>query len=213
MAARILGFEHSLEAPVSVATRVGLLALIVVMALSYFAPLWRIGMVAPQYPAGLHVDIYSYKVVGGNEGHDVDEINELNHYIGMEKIEKANLADLDWMPFALGLLMLLTLRVAFIGHGRSLVDLTVLTCYMMAFAFGRYVYRLYIFGHNLDPKAAVHIEPFMPVVLGTRQVANFTVSSYPQPGAMLIAVFVAGLVLLMLWHIWSNFPSKSSQMN
>lgn len=200
-------FYLKLEEPVSDASRLGLIALILVLALSYMAPLWRISMLAPQYPQGLYVDIYSYKVEGGNQGHDIQEINELNHYIGMDKIEKVNLADLDWMPFALGLLILLTLRVAAIGNGRSLVDLAVLTSYLMAFALGRYVYRLYIFGHNLDPRAAIHVEPFMPVVVGTKQVANFTVSSYPQLGGVLMLIFTAGVAAITLWHVWKAVPS------
>lgn len=208
--AHLKAFYLKLEEPVGNASRVALAALTLVLALSYMAPLWRIGMIAPQYPEGLYVDIYSYKVTGGHDNHDIQEINELNHYIGMDKIEKINLSDLDWMPFALGLLMLLTLRVAVIGNGRSLIDLATLTAYVMLFALGRYVYRLYIFGHNLDPKAAIHVQPFMPVVIGSKQVANFTVSAYPQLGGVLMFVFAAGIALISAWHLWKALPKRAA---
>ncbi len=197
-----------LEEPIGNYSRLWLMALVVVLGLSYLAPLWRISMFAPQYPYGLYVSIYSYKIEGGHGGHDVQEINELNHYIGMKKIEKAHLADLDWIPFAVGVLMLLALRVAFIGNGRSLVDLAVITAYLMFFAFGRYVYRLYIFGHDLDPHAEIKIKPFMPVIIGTKQVANFTVNSYPQLGGILMFVFAAGVAVLALWHLWKALPME-----
>ncbi len=208
--AHLKAFYFKLEEPVGNASRVILALLTIVLALSYTAPLWRIGMIAPQYPEGLYVDIYSYKVTGGHDNHDIQEINELNHYIGMDKIEKMNLSDLDWMPFALGLLMLLTLRVAAIGNGRSLIDLATLTAYVMLFALGRYVYRLYLFGHDLDPKAAIHVQPFMPVVIGSKQVANFTVSAYPQLGGVLMFAFAAGIALVSAWHLWKALPRRAA---
>lgn len=201
LAARLEGFYRKLGSPLTLGARVALLVLAILMAFSYSAPLWRVSMFAPQYPKGLYVDIFSYKVEGGNAGHDIQEINELNHYIGMNKIDRANLSDLDWIPFAIGILILLALRVAVVGDRRSLIDLAVLTGYVMLFAFGRYVYRLYIFGHNLSPHAAINIRPFMPVVIGTRQVANFTVSSYPQLGGLFMLLFTIGVLALAIWQL------------
>ena len=55
-----------------------------------FVPLWRMELVAPQYPAGLVMKAYGYKFVGdaGTYYDDVREINGLNHYIGMKPIVK-----------------------------------------------------------------------------------------------------------------------------
>jgi len=117
----------------------------------YAVPIWTVRLKAPQYPDGLRMDVYSYKIEGGNGGQDIHEINELNHHIGMHKIDRSQFTDLDWIPFAFGILMLLTLRQAVLGNLRGLVDLVVLTSYLSLFAFVRYVYRLYVFGHDLDP--------------------------------------------------------------
>jgi copper chaperone NosL len=208
IAARLERFYRRLEAPIAIWARGVLLFLTLLMVLSYTAPLWRVSMFAPQYPGGLYVDIYSYKVEGGNAGHDIQEINELNHYIGMNKIDRANLSDLDWIPFAIGVLILLALRVAAIGDRRSLLDLAVLTGYVMFFALGRYIYRLYVFGHALDPHAEINIQPFMPVVIGTKQVANFTVSSYPRLGGLLMFFFAAGVGVLAIWQLLRESPGE-----
>ena len=45
----------------------------------FFLPLWNLTMFAPQYPEGLRLDIYSYKLEGGNRNKDIKEINNLNH--------------------------------------------------------------------------------------------------------------------------------------
>jgi copper chaperone NosL len=182
--------------PLGRTARIIQLLLIIPLLLSFLAPLWRVSMKAPQYPGGLYIDIYSYKLEGGNDGQDINEINELNHYIGMQRIERSAFADLDWLPFALGILALLSLRVAAIGNLSSLIDLTVLSLYVSVFAMGRFVYREYVFGHNLDPHAAVKIQPFTPVVLGTKQVANFITSAMPQLGSLLFGLFVIGLMVL-----------------
>ena len=182
--------------PLDRTARIIQLLLIVPLLLSFLVPLWRVSMKAPQYPDGLYMDIYSYKLAGGNDGQDINEINELNHYIGMQRIERDAFADLDWMPFAFGILALLALRVAAIGNLSSLIDLTVLSLYVSVFGMFRFAYREYVFGHNLDPHAAVRIQPFTPVILGTKQVANFTTSAMPQLGSLLVGLFVIGLMVL-----------------
>jgi hypothetical protein len=82
---------------------------------------------------------------------DVQEAGTLNHYIGMGRIDRAALSDLDFLPFAIGAFALLLLRVVALGDLRSLVDLIALYTYFGVFAFARFAYTLYVFGHNLDP--------------------------------------------------------------
>lgn len=195
-------FFHYLDQPLRARTRVFVALLCIPLLLSYLFPLWRISMSAPQYPKGLYMDIWSYRLDGGNQGHDVDEINNLNHYIGMHKITREELQDLEWMPAALGALALLCLRTALLGNVRTLIDMSMLAGYVTLFAFGRFVYVLYQFGHNLDPKAPVDIPPFQPVIIGTKRIANFTTHSFPQLGAFLVGVFVAGLWLVTLNGLW-----------
>ncbi|HWV38089.1 MAG TPA: hypothetical protein VN033_06385 [Vulgatibacter sp.] len=194
-------FQAFLDRPIFPSARIAVAILTIPLVLSFTMPIWKISMVAPQYPDGLYLYIWSYKLEGGADGQHIAEINTLNHYIGMRGIDDAASADLGWIPFALGALVLIALRVAAIGNVRSLLDLTVLTSYVSLFAFGRFVYRLYVFGHDLDPTAPVKVEPFMPVVIGTKQIANFTTTSLPMAGSYGIGIFVTGTLVVTLWHL------------
>ncbi len=194
-------FYEFLSQPMMPRARIVLALMVIPLGLAFSAPLWRISMVAPQYPQGLAMDVYAYKLAGGNEGQDIKEINVLNHYIGMRKIDATSFADLDWIPFALGAIALVCLRCAALGTVRDLIDLLVVTGYVSVFAFGRFVYRLWVFGHDLDPHAPVKVKPFMPVVLGHATVANFETYSYPQLGSWLMLAFVCGVAAIAVWHL------------
>jgi len=61
---------------------------------------------------------------------------------------------------------------------------------------------LWEFGHQLNPKAPVKVEPFMPVVFGSKQIANFLTRSMPQTGSMLLGVFTMGVWGITLWYLW-----------
>lgn len=189
-------FYTALGRPVTLGTRIALVVLVIPLVLSFTQPLWTMHLLAPQYPSGLDLEIYAYTVEG-----DLREINTLNHYIGMASIDRASLSDLDWIPFALGVLVLLALRVAAVGDVRSLIDLLVLCSYFGAFSLGRFYYRLYVFGHNLDERAPFEVAPFTPPILGTEQIANFTTTSMPGAASFLIGVFVVGLVGLVAWNL------------
>ena len=194
-------FYAFLDRPLIPRSRIALALLVIPLLLAFTQPLWTIGMTAPQYPQGLQMDIYTHKVVGGHDGKDIPEINTLNHYIGMHKIDRAELEDLDWIPFAIGLLAVLTLRCAAIGNVRALLDLMVVTGYVSVFAFGRFVYKLYVYGHNLDPAAPLKLPPFTPPIIGKQKIANFGVESWPQLGTVLVGVFATGLVAITVWHL------------
>lgn len=195
-------FWEFLDVPLRSGARLVLLALIVPLLLSFAFPLWQISMKAPQYPQGLQMDIYSYQLVGGNDGHDIEEINTLNHYIGMHKITRDELRDLEWMPFGILAMALLALRAALLGNVRTMIDLCMVAAYISVVAFGRFVWMLWDFGHHLDPKAPVKVEPFMPVVFGSKQIANFLTHSMPQLGSMFMGVFTMGVWAITLFYLW-----------
>jgi len=208
MGTRIQSFNDSLAKPLKLSARVTLALLVLFLLASFWQPLWRISMEAPQYPNGLSMDIYPHMVVGGHDNTDIREINILNHYIGMKPIDRASLTDLDWMPFAIGGLVLFALRAAAIGNGRSLVDLFVLTGYVCTFAFARFVLKLYTYGHDLNPDAPVKVKGFTPALFGTKQIANFTTHSFPQLGTAFVMVFVLGVTALMVMHF---LPSRAAK--
>jgi hypothetical protein len=193
MPGRLDAMHRFLDRPLSIGSRVLLLAGVVSIAIGAWLPLWRIELVAPQYPEGLSLEMYTYKIVAGNGGNDLQEINLLNHYIGMKPIAQADFIEMRWLPFAIGALVLLTLRAAVIGRIGSLVDLAVLFTYFTAFSLGIFAYRLYTYGHELDPKAPMTVEPFMPVLIGEQQIANFVQSSWPSIGSYCMALYLPAL--------------------
>jgi copper chaperone NosL len=193
-----------LDAPLDLVPRLLLVLAFLCLVPTYVAPLYNMTMFAPQYQDGLRLDIYSYKLQGGNENQDIREINVLNHYIGMKDLVTEDFNEFKWLPFVIGILGLLFLRSAVLGKAAHLVDVTVLYVYFGAFAIWSFGYKMYQYGHKLDPKAAVRVDPFMPPMFGFKKLANFEVYSYPQLGSYVLAgaavVLVAALALT--WRRW-----------
>jgi hypothetical protein len=161
-------------------------------------------MFAPQYPDGLRLDIYSYTLTGGNHGQDVKEINVLNHYIGMQDLVNESFTEFKWLPFGIGALGLLILRAVVHGNVAALVDVTMLFVYFGGFSLWSFAYKLYRYGHDLSPAAAVKVPPFMPPMFGYQQIANFEVYSYPRPATYAMA----GAMLLMIVALWWTWRER-----
>jgi len=195
-----------LRKPLNLTSRLLLLLAVVAVAASLFFPLWQLKLVAPQYQEGLNLYIYAYKIAaGGLNGHDLNEINNLNHYIGMKPIRQADFTEMQVMPFVFGILILLALRAIVFGEMGNLIDLFAISSYFGLFSIGSFYYRLYTYGHDLDPKAAMTIKPFTPLIFGTQRVANFEQSSYPMAGTYLLWVFM-GLLVLAMWFSRKENP-------
>ena len=168
----------------------------------YFLPLWNLTMFAPQYPDGLRLDIYDHTLVGGNNGQDIREINVLNHYIGMHDLTVEDFTEFKWMPFALGGIALILLRAMVFGTVKELVDAFMVFMYFGGFSLWSFGYKLYRYGHDLDPTAAVRVPGFMPPMFGYRQIANFEVYSYPRAGTYVLAaaMLLVTASLLLAWR-------------
>jgi len=179
-----------------------LAALLILPAL--FMPLWSIELFSPQYPEGLRMYIYSFTIKG-----DLNQINILNHYIGMKKIEPNEFAEFRLVPFFVARFVFLAL-VAAVSSRKEIgaigwVDFIIFGTLMV---FDLYSW-LYAFGHNLDPKAAMKIEPFTPPVLGSLRFANFRVISMPGLGAIFMGI--AGLFgpLILLWDYFRDWKTTA----
>lgn len=178
-----------------------LLAAILLLPI-YAAPLWKMTMFAPQYQDGLRLDIYSYKLEGGNRGQDVKEINVLNHYIGMKDLAAEDFTEFKWLPFVVGALGLLFLRAVVFGTVGHVLDVAVLFVYFSLFSLWSFAYKLWSYGHNLSPTAAVKVAPFMPPMFGGKQLANFEVYSYPALASYALGGAAIALLagLLLAWR-------------
>jgi hypothetical protein len=190
-------FEKSnriLDLPLDLGPRALLVLAFILLIPSYLFPLWTLTMFAPQYPEGLRMGIYSWKLEGGHGGQDVKEINVLNHYIGMKDLEPRDFTEFTWIPFVVGAVGLLILRAAVLGKLAHAVDCLVLYLYFGAFSLWSFGYKLWWYGHHLAPTAAVKVAPFMPPMFGFKQLANFSVYSYPGLGSYALGLVVVALV-------------------
>lgn len=161
---------------------------------------------APYPPAVSAWDsyIHSHKLEAGSEGQDLKEINNLNHYIGMAPIEEEDFAEMTFIPFLLGGFSLLALRAAFFGKVGAAIDTLVLFVYFGAFSMWRFHYQLYTYAHNLDPRAPMDIEPFTPILIGWKQIANFKQYSFPREGSFLLV----GATACFAGAIWMGMRSS-----
>jgi hypothetical protein len=179
-----------------------ILILIAVAALipAFIFPLWNMTFTSNQYTDGLVLHIYAHELQGGKTANrdDLREINSLNHYIGMRPLLESDFSEFMWLPLAFGALMLLALRAMALGKMSNLVDVFVLFSYLGLFSLWSFYHRLYTYGHNLDPTASIKVEPFTPPLFGTKQIANFSVSSFPDIGSLALVLFALLLLVAII---------------
>jgi nitrous oxidase accessory protein len=155
--------------------------------LSSLLPLWTMTMRAPQYPKGLRLHAYGTGMTG-----DVRELNILNHYIGMPPIEAPQL---ETAVFPVGIALLVALCLLSPAHRwirRAALAAAIATPLMILVDLQ---WRLYTFGHSLDPHAPIRLKPFTPLVLGTSRMGNFISTGQVSTGVL--ALIAAAIVLVI----------------
>jgi copper chaperone NosL len=168
----------------------------VCLLVSLFLPYWHIKLKAPQYPRrDLQINAYINRVEG-----DLREINGLNHYIGMRKLDEA--AQFEKAVGVWGLIALvLLMESAMFIHSRWAALLLLPVILFPAFFLLDLHYWLNLFGQNLDPKAPLSssIKPFTPPALGEGVIGQFKTIAWQGYGLWLAwaaaALSVVGLVL------------------
>lgn len=171
----------------------------VFLTLIYFVPMWNIHLVAPQYPEGMGMHIWVNKITGW-AAHDLQNINLLNHYVGMAPIVEESIPELLYMPYILGF-MILGAVVTFFFARRIMIYLGILNFFAVGAAglydFWRWEYN---YGHNLNPDAPITIPgmSYQPPLIGYKTLLNITASSWPGLGGILLFASV-GILLFILW--------------
>jgi copper chaperone NosL len=159
-------------------------------------PIWTMRMRAPQYPEGLTLTIFTNTIRG-----DVEKINTLNHYVGMHVITPQDFKEFTYMPQLLTFFGVMALLAAlFNRRWLALVGWLAFTAFA-GVMFKDYIDWLWRYGHDLDPRAAIHLGTFMPPVIGYKKMANFHVWSFPGPGTWLLGVawLLGPAVVLREW--------------
>lgn len=177
---------------ISTLSRLLLMFSAVLLIISVFVPLWRIELDAPQYPEGLALLIYTNKL-GGN----IDIINGLNHYIGMETLHAENFIEFTVLPYIIIFYAFFALIFSFIAKKKLLLGWLgafVIFGIIAMVDFWRWEYN---YGHNLNPNAAIVVPgmAYQPPLIGFKQLLNFGAYSMPDIGGWLF-IIAGSLVLL-----------------
>lgn len=161
---------------------------VLLLAGAWVLPLWEATLLAPQYPGGLSMQAYGSEVTG-----DVAEIDTLNHYVGMRAFDPADVPEMRLWP------LVLAIGVVAVGFGlrrRTGWAARLARLYLWLIPVGVLAViqlRLYQYGHDLDPMAALRLDPFTPWVVGPTKVWNFT--TWSRPGLGLACFLLAAAVV------------------
>ncbi len=181
---------------ISILSRLLLVVAAAALVVSIFVPIWRIELAAPQYPEGLAMLIYADKLGG-----DVDIINGLNHYIGMQTLHAENFFEFTALPYLIGFFAFITLLTAIIGRKKVLYALLGIFFSFGVIAMADFWRWEYNYGHNLDPHAAIIVPgmAYQPPLIGFKQLLNFGAYSVPDFGGWL---FIGSGLLMLLATVY-----------
>lgn len=169
------------------------------LAAVYFAPLWRIRLEAPQYPDGLDMYIWINQITGTDE-FTLQNINILNHYIGMAAIRPDSFVELSIMVYVLAALILLGLVVLTWRNRYALLAYTGLLASAGAVGLADFYFWLHKFGSELSPEAPIVVPGmnYSPPFLGFKTLLNITASSFPGLGGYAFGLGVLFAVLAVV---------------
>lgn len=182
-------------------SRIAIVVSALLLIITFYVPIWKIMMWAPQYPEWLHMYIWLDNITG-----DVNIINGLNHYIGMKHIIVDMFPEFKIMPSLMIGIISLGLIVAVIGRRVGLWAFLIVL--LAAGAAGLYDFYLwsYDYGHNLDPTAAIKVPgmSYQPPLIGSKQLLNFIAYSTPDIGGWI--VLTSGFIIIgtIVFEYWKN---------
>ncbi len=170
---------------------------------SLFVPYWVLNLNAPQFPQGLRVSAYVNRLVGDvdpvtNSNH-LDQLDELNHYVGMPSLDDG--AKLERSISIIAIVVFAGLLLAAVYIHSKWVVLLVLPALVFPFVFlADLQFWLWNYGHSLDPRAplAGAVGEFTPHLFGPSKIAQFDTNAVPGPG-LILAFVASALVAVGLW--------------
>jgi copper chaperone NosL len=180
------------------------------LAVVFFFPLWYITLEAPQYPGGLDMYIWINQITGTDE-FTLQNVNILNHYIGMQAIHPDSFVELKVMPYVVAFLIASGLLVLLMRNKKVMAAWTALLLIAGTVGLIDFYTWQQAFGNNLDPQAPIKIEgmTYSPPFLGVKTILNITASSFPHMGGL---AFGTALVFALLATYLSFQKMKAQQL-
>lgn len=125
---------------------------------------------------------------------DVQEIDIINHYIGMGHLGEAAKLERQLAAWGIGVAGA-AIAVLIVASGRRLGWLATLPAVVLPLGFVLDTfYWMYRFGHELDPMAPITMKPFTPTLFGEGRVGQFRTLATPEWGFWLS---LAGFALVV----------------
>lgn len=152
-------------------------------------PMWRITLIAPQYPDGVNL-LISINKIGGDSPGTLQNVNILNHYVGMKYIEPDAIPELQYFPYIIGGMIGLALLAAAVNDRRFYLTWgLIFVALAIAGIYDFYLWE-YDYGHNLSDTAPIKIPgaSFQPPLFGTKVILNFIAKSFPHTAGYLTGV-------------------------
>lgn len=175
-----------------------IIAALLPLALFVF-PMWNIMLEAPQYPDSIGMDIWINKIADHNEN-DIQNINLMNHYVGMKEIPK-HMPEFDYFPMVIVGMSILGVILGFVGNRK--LFLVWFGMMVVLGALGMYDFYLweYDYGHNLNPQAAIKFpgQAYQPPLIGSKMILNFKAISLPMTGAYFL--FVGMMLSVVAFYV------------
>lgn len=161
------------------------------LILTFFFPLWTIDLDAPQYPEGLGLRIWLNEI-SGLRPNDLQNINGLNHYIGMKVIEPDAIPEMDIMPYIMIFMILFGLLNAYLRNKNLIYIWLILFVILGAIGIYDFYMWAYDYGHNLNPNAPIKVPgmTYMPPIFGSKQLLNINAQSYPSVATFIILISI-----------------------
>lgn len=157
--------------------------------LLFFFPMWQITLEAPQFMEPLRLYIWIDQITGGTEN-TLQNVNILNHYVGMAKIKPDMFWELDVFPWIVAGMSALGVIFGIIGNKKLFLFWGILWVVLsIAGIYDFYLWE-YDYGHNLDPTAPIKIpgQSYQPPLLGGKTILNFYAFSFPAIGALFLGL-------------------------
>jgi hypothetical protein len=160
---------------------------------------------AAQFPGGLRLDVWINRF-SGDDGTDniIQNINILNHYIGMKYIEPDSIPELVYFPYVVYGMMALGLGAVLLNKTWGYATWLIIMVILAGLGIYDFYLWMYDYGHNLDPNAPIKVPgmTYMPPLFGEKDLLNFYVKSYPRMGTifMTLSILLAALAAWMSAH-------------
>ncbi|MTI40452.1 hypothetical protein [Fulvivirga lutimaris] len=166
----------------------------------FIFPLWNIRLGAPQYPDPLGINIHINGLQGESE-FDIQNIDGLNHYIGMKTLPKPDdMWEFSVFPKVVLSMVVIGILIGSLGFFGKISSIWFLLWFVVMGilgALGVYDFNLWLvdYGTDLNPNAILKlVNPdgspmkYNPPLIGHKKLLNFDAFSYPRLGGIFLGI-------------------------